>query len=342
MAMQTGMSFSRIFMLAGAGYTGTILVKNGKLSDVLGELQSLLKGLEKSGEQDGESDLSDAVAAQVRRLAMEVRQLASSRQITVLNGHSGGGANATSLIIPAATLGALGYGYMWWKGLSFSDLMYVTKKSMAAAVSNLTKHLEHVTDALSLAKKHLTQRILDLTDKVEKQNVLSKDIKKNVSKYPSVLGWVLQMTQCLDSNSCSCEIIGCDPAELICRVTLVEEACEDLSKVEHNLKDLQSMIYCLDGKIDSLGYKQDITNIGMYYLCSFVDGKKAKLPENVQDQLKLGDKACRLLKVSSPMGLKEISDTVNETLSQSGTDSSQQDGIINLDGQQRLLSRFEL
>ncbi|KAL5759598.1 hypothetical protein ACOSP7_018118 [Xanthoceras sorbifolium] len=297
MAMQTGMSFSRIFMLAGAGYTGTILVKNGKLSDVLGELQSLLKGLEKSGEQDGESDLSDAVAAQVRRLAMEVRQLASSRQITVLNGHSGG-ANATSLIIPAATLGALGYGYMWWKGLSFSDLMYVTKKSMAAAVSNLTKHLEHVTDALSLAKKHLTQRILDLTDKVEKQNVLSKDIKKNV-----------------------------------------EEACEDLSKVEHNLKDLQSMIYCLDGKIDSLGYKQDITNIGMYYLCSFVDGKKAKLPENVQDQLKLGDKACRLLKVSSPMGLKEISDTVNETLSQSGTDSSQQDGIINLDGQQRLLSR---
>lgn len=25
------------------------------------------------------------------------------------------GNSATSLIIPAATLGALGYGYMWWK-----------------------------------------------------------------------------------------------------------------------------------------------------------------------------------------------------------------------------------
>ncbi|KAK4846027.1 hypothetical protein QYF36_012214 [Acer negundo] len=299
MAMHTGISVSRLLILAGAGYTGTVLVNNGKLSDVLGELQSLVKGLEKSGEQDGDSDLTDAVATQVRRLSMEVRQLASSssRQITVLNGDSGG--SATSLIIPAATLGALGYGYMWWKGLSFSDLMYVTKKSMAAAVSNLTKHLENVSDALSLAKKHLTQRILDLTDKVEKQNVLSKDIKKNV-----------------------------------------EEACEDLSKVEHNLKDLQSMIYCLDGKIDSLGYKQDITNIGMYYLCNFVDGKKAKLPENLQDQLKLGDKA-RLLKAPSSMGLKEITDSLSETISQSGTDTSQQDGIINLNDRQRLLLRAD-
>ena len=28
-------------------------------------------------------------------------------------------------------------------------------------------------------------------------------------------------------------------------VKQVEEACDDLFKVEHNLKDLQSMIYCL-------------------------------------------------------------------------------------------------
>uniref|UniRef100_A0A2P2LD72 Uncharacterized protein MANES_01G189500 n=1 Tax=Rhizophora mucronata TaxID=61149 RepID=A0A2P2LD72_RHIMU len=90
MAMQTGIGFSRILILAGAGYTGTILVKNGKLSDLLGELQSLVQGIEKSGEQtEGDSDYSDAIAQQVRRLAMEVRQLASSRQITVLNGTSG-------------------------------------------------------------------------------------------------------------------------------------------------------------------------------------------------------------------------------------------------------------
>ena len=37
------------------------------------------------------------------------------------------------------------------QGLSFSDLMYVTKKNMANAVSNLTKHLENVSDALAVS-----------------------------------------------------------------------------------------------------------------------------------------------------------------------------------------------
>ncbi|KAJ4711279.1 Protein of unknown function (DUF1664) [Melia azedarach] len=295
MAMQTGMGLPKILMLAGLGYTGTILVKDGKLPEILRELQSLVERVTKSGEQDGEYG-SDAVADQVRRLAMELRQLASNRQITVLNGNSGG--NATSLMIPAATLGALGYGYMWWKGLSFSDLMYVTKKSMATAVSNLTKHLESVTEALSVAKKHLTQRIQDLNDKVEKQGEISNDIRKNV-----------------------------------------EEACEDLFKVEDNLKDLQTMIYCLDGKIDSLGYKQDITNIGMYYLCNFVDGKKGIMAESMQDQFKLGEKARLLLKAPSPMGLKEITDSLSGTISQSAVDSIEVDGIKNFDDQRRLLLR---
>ncbi|TYH82631.1 hypothetical protein ES332_D02G074900v1 [Gossypium tomentosum] len=61
MAMQTGVGLSKILILAGAGYTGTVLLKKGKLSDILGELQSLVKGLEKSGEQ---ADDSDALLAQ--------------------------------------------------------------------------------------------------------------------------------------------------------------------------------------------------------------------------------------------------------------------------------------
>lgn len=42
------------------------------------------------------------------------------------------------------------------QGLKFSDLMYVTKRSMANAVSNLTKHLEQVTEALSVSLTTLT------------------------------------------------------------------------------------------------------------------------------------------------------------------------------------------
>ncbi|KAG6407580.1 hypothetical protein SASPL_130572 [Salvia splendens] len=180
MAMQAGIGLSRIFLIAGAGYTGTILLKNGKLSDILGELQNLVKGMEKSGELEGDSDHSDAIATQVRRLAMEVRQLASSRQITVLNG-STTQSNLASLVVPAAAVGAVGYGYMWWKGLSFGDLMYVTKQNMANAVTNLTKHLDHVSDALAAAKRHLTQRIENLDGKIDEQIEISKLIRNEVN-----------------------------------------------------------------------------------------------------------------------------------------------------------------
>ncbi|OWM75975.1 hypothetical protein CDL15_Pgr009620 [Punica granatum] len=199
MAMQSGIGLSKILILAGAGsfpsilsrhsnsspfayfeftvrrgtgYTGTILLNNGKLSDLLGELQLFVKGLEKSGNQsDGDNDYSEAIAAQVRRLAMEVRQLASSQRVTVLNGNSGQMGNLTNMVVPAATLGALGYGYMWWKGLSFSDLMYVTKRNMANAVASLTQNLECVTEALNATKRHLTQRIEKLDGKMDDQIV---------------------------------------------------------------------------------------------------------------------------------------------------------------------------
>ncbi|KAG4150814.1 hypothetical protein ERO13_D04G027950v2 [Gossypium hirsutum] len=125
MTMQTGVGLSKILILAGAntvptefltsillfyfsycfnfdfnllisfpGYTGTVLLKNGKLSNILGELQSLVKGLEKSGEQ---ADDSDALLAQVCRLSTESRQLASARQITVLNGDSSGGTEVSTI-----------------------------------------------------------------------------------------------------------------------------------------------------------------------------------------------------------------------------------------------------
>ncbi|KAG8382520.1 hypothetical protein BUALT_Bualt05G0086000 [Buddleja alternifolia] len=180
MAMQAGIGLSRIILIVGAGYTGTIMMKNGKLSDILGELQNLVRGMEKSGEADREADYSDAIASQVRRLAMEVRQLASSRQITVLNGNSGQ-SNLTALVVPTAALGALGYGYMWWKGLSFSDLMYVTKRSMSNAVANLTKHLDHVSEALAATKRHLTQRIENLDGKLDEQVEISKLIRNDVN-----------------------------------------------------------------------------------------------------------------------------------------------------------------
>ncbi|AAF79851.1 T7N9.6 [Arabidopsis thaliana] len=272
MAMQAGVGLSRIFLLAGAGYTGTIMMKNGKLSDLLGELQSLVKGMEKSGEgSEGDSDVSDAIAAQVRRLAMEIRQLASQQHITVMNGVSGDSlvfsANLQALAVPAAALGALGYGYMWWKGLSFTDLMYVTKANMAAAVANLTKNLEQVSETLAAAKRHLTQRIQNLDDKVEKQIDLSKEINSQVIS-----------------------------------------ARENISSLEMDLESLHNLITGLDGKLDTLEYKQDVTNVFMLNLYNYFGGKSTKLPEMEQLQLPVNQRARNLLADVETKGLKNLAE----------------------------------
>ncbi|VVA94723.1 unnamed protein product [Arabis nemorensis] len=282
MALQTGVGLSKILLLAGAGYTGTIMMNNGKLSDLLGELQSLVKGLEVSGDgSEGDSDIPDAIAAQVRRLTMEVRQLASSRQITVMNGVSG--ANLQALAVPAAALGALGYGYMWWKGLSFSDLMYVTKANMANAVANLTKNLEHVSETLAAAKRHLTQKIQNVDDKVEMQNELSK--------------------------------------EIINQVTLTRE---DISSLEMNLESLQNFIAQLDGKLDTLQYKQDVTNVFMVNLYNFFGGKSTKLPEMEQLQLPVNQKARNLLPDVESKGLKNFAEVLFESNDTEGTTTGKQ------------------
>ncbi|KAI3774093.1 hypothetical protein L1987_48636 [Smallanthus sonchifolius] len=81
MAMKAGMGFSKIIILVGAvaflGYTGTLMWKNGKLSD------ALVKGYEQNQGDGGEGDYADAIAA----------------QITVMNGGTG--------VVPAAAMGAV-------------------------------------------------------------------------------------------------------------------------------------------------------------------------------------------------------------------------------------------
>ncbi|MBA0751646.1 hypothetical protein Gogos_000558 [Gossypium gossypioides] len=180
---------------------------------------------------------------------------------------------------------------MWWKGISFSDLFWVTKRNMAMAVENLTKHLDSVSDALSAAKKHLTQRIQNLDDKMETQKEISKSIQ-----------------------------------------TSVEEAHMNLSNIEYDLDALQRMISGLD-----------LANAGVWYLCNMVGGKKANMPEALQEQLKLSGKYRALLASGTPAlkGLKDVADISSGNMNDSGRDGFVKDGFDNLDEEPRSLQRFD-
>ncbi|XP_077240482.1 uncharacterized protein LOC143881346 [Tasmannia lanceolata] len=306
MAMQSGIGLSKIIILVGAGYTGSIVMRNGKLSDILGELQTLLKGLEKSGDpSNNDSDYSDALAAQVRRLASDVRQLATARPITVFNGNSSQMGSITSLVMPAAALGALGYGYMWWKGLSLSDLMYVTKRNMANAVSSMTKNLEQISASLAAAKKHLTQRIENLDGKLDEQKEISKLIKNEVT-----------------------------------------DVRADLSQIGFDLGSLRNMVHGLDGKIGTLESKQDFANAGVWYLCQFAGSRDGKMFELLKDIPKPTTERHRQLLGSMEStgnntlkGLKQIADTLCSEIDKSKMDASMQDGINSLDYTPRTVTR---
>nr|ACG45184.1 hypothetical protein [Zea mays] len=71
MAMQTEVATSKVLILVGAGMTGSILLRNGRLSDVLGELQEIMKGVNQ-GTSSGPYDIA-LIQAQIRNLAQEVR-----------------------------------------------------------------------------------------------------------------------------------------------------------------------------------------------------------------------------------------------------------------------------
>ncbi|KAF8694817.1 hypothetical protein HU200_037914 [Digitaria exilis] len=179
MATQTGVAASKVLILVGAGMTGSILLRNGRLSDVLGELQEIMKGVNQ-GAVSGPYDIA-LIQAQIRNLAQEVRDLTISRPITILNGKSDSGGGLSSYILPAAAIGAMGYCYMWWKGLSLTDVMFVTKRNMANAVQSMSKQLEQVSSALAATKRHLTQRLENLDGKMDEQVEVSKAIRNEVN-----------------------------------------------------------------------------------------------------------------------------------------------------------------
>lgn len=180
MAAHSSMAASKVIILVlGAGVTGHIVLGKARLSDLIGNIQeTLFKG--NKGDIPGQISDAAAIQSQILRLAQEVKQLYGKREITVVNGNPSQNNSLASLIVPVAVVGVAGYCYMWWKGWSFSDIMYVTKRNMANAVSCVTKQLEQVSAALTATKRHLTQRMEKLNAKLDEQKEVTGAIRDDV------------------------------------------------------------------------------------------------------------------------------------------------------------------
>ena len=151
--------------------------------------QVLSKHLREEDKGDGGSS-DAALSLQVKRLAQELRSLASSsRTVTVVQaGNGGSGVSFTTYVLPAAVVGAVTYGYMKWKGFSFGDIMYVTRKGMNNAVEQMGKQLEHVSAALTSTRKHMNLRLDTVSSKLDDSVVITGLIKNQVEEVKDTVG----------------------------------------------------------------------------------------------------------------------------------------------------------
>ncbi|XP_013583594.1 PREDICTED: uncharacterized protein LOC106292533 isoform X2 [Brassica oleracea var. oleracea] len=232
MAVQAGVQTSKVLILLGAGVSGSIVLRHGRLSDLIAQLQELLKGAEgvESTPYSYKYD-SAALAAQIRQLANEIKELSMINPVTIFNGDSNNSGYA-SYLVPAAAVGAMGYCYMWWKGWSFSDAMFVTKKNMANAVESFSKQLNDLSETLASTKKHLSKELAKLDWKVEEQTDISKMILSDVTAVKS-----------------------------------------SISQLGYDFQQINEMISGIEGKIDSLESKQDVTLSGLWHLCQIAGVK---------------------------------------------------------------------
>ncbi|XP_031395067.1 uncharacterized protein LOC116206362 [Punica granatum] len=269
MALQTGVSTSKVLILAGAGLTGSIILRSGRLSELVAQLQELLKGVDEVEISSNKFDTA-ALAAQIRQLAQEIKELSLSNPITIYNGSSSSSGSYSSYLVPAAALGAMGYCYMWWKGWSFSDVMFVTRQNMANAVATVSKQLENVSETLASTKRHLSKRLENLDWKLEEQKEISEIIVNNVNEVKS-----------------------------------------NLAQIGFDVETIHRMVSGMEGKIELLEAKQDVTNSGLWHLCQLAGGLQGG-----QDAIKFKDasgKVANHLRVTykeNPVkGLQFISDS---------------------------------
>ncbi|KAJ0052505.1 hypothetical protein Pint_01919 [Pistacia integerrima] len=172
MALQAGVQTSKVLVLLGAGLTGSIVLRSGRLSELIAQLQELLKGVNEVEISPFKYD-SALLLAQIQQLSQEIKELTLSSPVTIFNGNSSSSGmyikshifplrtgSYASYLMPAAALGAMGYCYMWWKGLSFSDVLFVTKHNMVNAVATVSKQLEHVSEAVAVSRNGLPLSLL--------------------------------------------------------------------------------------------------------------------------------------------------------------------------------------
>ncbi|KAJ9176156.1 hypothetical protein P3X46_011498 [Hevea brasiliensis] len=137
----------KLTILVGAGIIGSVLAKEGRLSNVSDLVSGAFKIAFKQIRQDDSTSSigkphNDSLMAQVNSLRQELQMLASNRSVTIVTASgTGAGASKYGIIV---VVGVFGYGYVWWKGWKLPDMMFATRRGLSDACTSIAQQLENV------------------------------------------------------------------------------------------------------------------------------------------------------------------------------------------------------
>ncbi|KAL2543363.1 Protein of unknown function (DUF1664) [Abeliophyllum distichum] len=220
----------KLTLIVGAGLAGSILAKEGRISDVSGFFSGAFKILKRLKRDDSTisnaKPKNDSLLQQVNSLREELQLLASSRSVTIVTSNTSGSSGKYGVIIVVVVVG---YGYIWWKGWKLSDMMFATRRGLNDACASVGKQLETVYSSISATKRHLSSRI----DRVD-----------------------CKIDECGDNTTATKEEVS----ELRGEVKLIGA---DVQSVHHVVRSLETKISRIEGR-------QNETNFGVGKLVTFV------------------------------------------------------------------------
>ncbi|KAL2559958.1 hypothetical protein Fot_04697 [Forsythia ovata] len=173
----------KLTLIVGAGLAGSILAKEGRISDVSGFFSGAFKILKKLKRDDSTisnaKPKNDSLLQQVNSLREELQLLASSRSVTIVTSNTSGSSGKYGVIIVVVVVG---YGYIWWKGWKLSDMMFATRRGLNDACASVGKQLETVYSSISATKRHLSSRIDRVDCKIDECGDNTTATKEEVSE----------------------------------------------------------------------------------------------------------------------------------------------------------------
>ncbi|KAG6508167.1 hypothetical protein ZIOFF_033537 [Zingiber officinale] len=197
------MALGKLTIVIGAGIIGTVLSKDGQLSDVTkffsGAFKIVTRHLKQDNSQSTSKPQTDSLLAQVNTLREELQILASSRSVTIITG--GGPGSARFGVTTVIVVGALGFVFIWWKGWKLSDLMFVTRRGFSDTCNRIGRQLDLVSSSVSAARRHLSSKIDHVDSNLEECKELATATKLEVSELNGDLSLV-----CSDIESVQCAV----------------------------------------------------------------------------------------------------------------------------------------